>query len=266
MNFALILFLASLVTGIFWVLDRQVWRHQRPVGAPRPGWLEYTAGFFPVIFVVFLVRSFLFEPFNIPSGSMIPTLRIGDLILVKKYSYGIRVPVLNTLAISTGLPQRGDVAVFRYPKDESVDYIKRIVAIPGDRIEIEGKQISVNGKLVERKDLGIFADASSNRPARLYEESMEGRRYQTLNDEGAPAFFFMEAFSHREACDRTVGGIRCTVPAGHYFAMGDNRDNSADSRIWGFVPERNLVGQAFMIWFNFGEVVSGRFDRLGFFE
>lgn len=263
MNFALILLLLCLATGSLWVADRLVWRKARPEGAHRPAWLEYTAGFFPVLFFVFVIRSFLFEPFNIPSGSMIPTLRIGDLILVQKYTYGVRLPVVHTKLIETGSPARGDVAVFRYPKDESVDYIKRIVGLPGDIVAVEAKQITINGDQVQRVDEGVFADPGSIRTSRRFTEQIGERRYETLNDIDSPEFFELESFPNRESCERTPAGIRCKVPDGHYFAMGDNRDNSADSRIWGFIPERNLVGKAVVVWFNGSEVFSGQFSRLG---
>ena len=266
MNFALVLFLLCLVTGVLCFADRLIWRKARPAGAPRPALLEYTAGFFPVIFVVFVIRSFLFEPFNIPSGSMIPTLRIGDLILVKKYSYGVRLPISHRLLVQTGLPQRGDVAVFRYPLDTSVDYIKRIVGLPGDVVVYENKQLSINGQVVTKAPQGSFVDGASARVSRQFGESISSRNYSTLNDDGAGDFYLLESFPKQEACQRTALGLRCTVPAGHYFAMGDNRDNSADSRVWGFVPEGNLVGQAFLVWFNASEIFSGQFDRLGFFE
>ena len=266
MNFALILFLLCLVTGVLWFADRLLWRKARPAGAPRPALLEYTAGFFPVIFVVFVIRSFLFEPFNIPSGSMIPTLRIGDLILVKKYSYGVRLPISHQLLFQTGLPQRGDVAVFRYPLDTSVDYIKRIVGLPGDVVVYENKQLSINGQVVTKAPQGSFVDGASARVSRQFGESIGSRKYSTLIDDGVGDFYLLESFPNQEACQRTALGLRCTVPAGHYFAMGDNRDNSADSRVWGFVPEGNLVGQAFLVWFNASEIFSGQFDRLGFFE
>ncbi|MFZ9670768.1 MAG: signal peptidase I [Burkholderiaceae bacterium] len=266
MNFALILAMACLFTGILWFVDRLVWRKQRGPEAAQPLWLEYTAGLFPVLFLVFFVRSFLFEPFNIPSGSMIPTLRIGDLILVKKYSYGVRLPVVHKKVFDTGLPQRGDVMVFRYPKDESVDYIKRVIGLPGDTVSFINKQITVNGQPIEKKPVGGFLNPGATVPSLAFQESLGGKTYTSLNDPGAGDFLLAEAFPYRENCERVFGGMRCTVPAGHYFVMGDNRDNSADSRIWGFVPERNLVGKAFLIWFNADEIFSGQFSRLGFFE
>ncbi|MEY4083123.1 MAG: signal peptidase [Pseudomonadota bacterium] len=266
MNFALILAMACLFTGLLWLADRLVWRKQRGDQAVQPLWLEYTAGLFPVLFLVFVVRSFLFEPFNIPSGSMIPTLRIGDLILVKKFSYGVRLPVVHTKVLSTGQPQRGDVVVFRYPKDESVDYIKRVIGLPGDTVSFVNKAISINGQPVAKTSLGAFDASGASRPALAFREQLGHKQYTTLNDQGAGDFLLLEAFPYRENCERVFGGMRCTVPAGHYFVMGDNRDNSADSRVWGFVPERNLVGQAFLIWFNADEIFSGQFSRLGFFE
>lgn len=266
MNFSLILFLICLATGAFWIADRLVWQKSRPAGAGRPAWLEYTAGFFPILAIVFVFRSFLFEPFNIPSGSMIPTLRIGDMILVQKFSYGIRLPIVNQLILPLGQPQRGDVVVFRYPKDPSLDYIKRIVGLPGDTVVYENKQLSINGQPVPKTPQGAFLGTSGQRPAQQFEEQLGQHRYTTLNESGENAFYFIESFPHRESCERTAAGIRCTVPAGHYFAMGDNRDNSADSRIWGFVPDRNLAGRAILVWFNFDDLMAGRFDRLGSIE
>jgi len=208
MNFALILFLLCLVTGVLWFADRLLWRKARPAGAPRPALLEYTAGFFPVIFVVFVIRSFLFEPFNIPSGSMIPTLRIGDLILVKKYSYGVRLPISHHLVFQTGLPQRGDVAVFRYPLDTSVDYIKRIVGLPGDVVVYENKQLSINGQVVTKAPQGSFVDGASARVSRQFGESIGSRNYSTLNDDGAGDFYLLESFPNQEGCQRTALGLR----------------------------------------------------------
>lgn len=266
MDFALILFVLSLFTGVLWSADRWLWSKQRPQVASRPLVLEYTAGFFPVIAIVFFIRSFLFEPFNIPSGSMIPTLRIGDLILVKKYRYGVRLPVVDTLIFSTGLPERGDVAVFRYPKDDSVDYIKRIVGLPGDRVRYIDKRLIVNDQPVAKTPEGSFVDTDSAKVAGQFSEQLGDHRYRTLNDEGDPRVYLLESFPFRENCRRLMGGLECLVPDGHYLAMGDNRDNSADSRFWGFVPEANLVGEAVLVWFNFGEVFSGNFSRLGWVD
>jgi len=263
MNFALIVFGLCVVTGVLWFADRFLWQPKRDPQAARPIWLEYTAGFFPVIFVVFVLRSFIAEPFSIPSGSMIPTLRVGDLILVNKFSYGFRLPIIHTKIASTGLPQRGDVAVFRYPQDESVDYIKRVIGVPGDIVRYENKRLIVNDTPVPTKSLDPFFD--SGRIALQFEERHGEKTYRTLNDDDRMGMGFLPQPGDR-GCQVTDQGLRCVVPQGHYLMMGDNRDNSSDSRVWGFVPERNLVGRAFFIWFNAGEVMSGKFDRLGQFE
>lgn len=263
MNFALIIFLLCLATGVLWAGDRWVWRKRRPEGAPRPIWLEYTAGFFPVIFVVFILRSFIVEPFSIPSGSMIPTLRVGDLILVNKFSYGIRLPIIHTKVVATGLPQRGDVVVFRFPEDETVDYIKRVIGLPGDVIRYENKRIYVNDQPITVKAMDPFFDAG--RISLQFEEQYGGKTYRTLNDDDRMAIGFIPNSGAR-GCQVSDRGLRCQVPAGQYFMMGDNRDNSSDSRFFGFVEERLLVGRAFFIWFNAGDVMNGKFDRLGGFE
>jgi signal peptidase I len=264
MNFALIVFVLCLITGALWFADRYVWRKRRASDAPRPVWLEYTAGFFPVILLVFILRSFIVEPFSIPSGSMIPTLRVGDLILVNKFSYGVRLPIIHTKVISTGLPQRGDVAVFRYPPDDRVDYIKRVIGLPGDVVRYENKRVTVNDQPIATKALDPFFDAG--RIALQFEERYGGKTYRTLNDDDRMPFGVFPELRGPDGCAITPAGLRCVVPAGHYLMMGDNRDNSSDSRVWGFVPEANLVGRAFFIWFNAGEVMSGKFDRLGSFE
>ena len=263
MNFALIIFFLCVVTGLLWAADRWAWKKRRPEGAPRPIWLEYTAGFFPVIFAVFMLRSFVVEPFSIPSGSMIPTLRIGDLILVNKFSYGVRLPIVHTKVLDTGAPARGDVAVFRYPEDETVDYIKRVIGLPGDVIRYENKRLFVNDQPVAAKALDPYFDAG--RISLQFEEQHGGKRYRTLNDDDRLPLGFLPPSGGR-GCQVTDRGLRCEVPAGHYFMMGDNRDNSSDSRVFGFVHERLLVGRAFFIWFNAGEVMSGKFERLGGFE
>jgi signal peptidase I len=254
MNFALILFILVVVSGIAWVADRYYFAPQRRIaGIERmPLWLEYTAGFFPVICAVFVLRSFIVEPFKIPSGSMIPTLQIGDFILVNKFTYGIRLPVINQKVLGLG--------------DESVDYIKRIVALPGDTILYQDKRLTVNGQALQYSVGEPYLDPENMRYAKRFAESfpadLGGNKHEILNDPDRPAGNFpAERFPGFENCEYQNEGLSCKVPAGHYFAMGDNRDNSADSRYWGFVPDKNIVGRAFFVWLNLGNL-----GRIGGFE
>ena len=295
-NFALLLFLATLVTGIYWVAERFYFLPQRQntVAAleandiqrraelskmgisqvdgditeakvrllMQPWWLDWTAGLFPVIIVVFLLRSFLFEPFKIPSGSMIPTLLVGDLILVNKFTYGLRLPVLNTKITAGTPPQRGDVMVFRYPPKPSLDYIKRVVGVPGDTVAYLNKRLTINGKALETNALPDFFDEDVMRYFKQFEETLGDKKHRLLNDADRPAFVpGADKFEGFEACTYTVEGVTCKVPDGHYFMMGDNRDNSMDSRYWGFVPEKNIVGKAFFVWMHFWD-----FKRIGRFN
>ena len=222
-----------------------------PKEVKEPLWVEWGASFFPVILIVFVLRSFLFEPFKIPSGSMIPTLQVGDFILVNKFIYGIRLPVINKKIISINNPQRGDVMVFRYPDDPSLDYIKRVIGLPGDTVAYQNKRLSINGQPVETTKIFDY-----HHPERLYYSDqyvarMSNIEYRYLNDSDAPAFIpDATQFPYRENCTYNAAGVICKVPEGHYFMMGDNRDNSRDSRFWGFVPDRNIVGKAFFIWLN----------------
>ncbi len=295
-NFALLLLLATVVTGIYWLAERFHFLPQRQAAAVRleadtasrraelqrmgidkvdtdtreaqqkllaqPWWLDWTAGLFPVIVVVFLLRSFLFEPFKIPSGSMIPTLQIGDLILVNKFHYGIRLPVANTKVTAGNPVQRGDVMVFRYPPKPSVDYIKRVIGVPGDEIAYLNKKLTVNGQPVASEALPEYFDESTMRYFRHEREQLPGKTHDIIIDNERPAFIpGADEFPMRENCRYNVEGVVCKVPEGHYFMMGDNRDTSLDSRYWGFVPDRNIVGKAFFVWMNFGN-----FKRIGSFD
>lgn len=264
MNFALILFLLVVFTGVAWLLDKGVFApRRRSAGLDRrPAWLEYTAGLFPVIAAVFLLRSFLFEPFKIPSGSMLPTLVVGDLILVNKFTYGIRLPVIHTKVLDLGDPQRGDVMVFRFPKDPSVDYIKRVVAVPGDEVTYEGNRLTINGQPVAMREAGEFFDSERLAYHRQYSEKLGAVEHKLLTELGKPTYISgADEFPNRENCTYRQTGLTCKVPAGNYFVMGDNRENSLDSRYWGFVPERNIVGRAFFVWMNFGDLSRiGRFN------
>ena len=297
-NFALLLFLATVVTGVYWLAERLYFLPQRKRAAEQlqvsvtqrrselssqglrtdevdldkarnslllqPWWLDWTAGLFPVIVVVFVLRSFLFEPFKIPSGSMIPTLMINDLILVNKFHYGVRLPVLNTKIFDNHSPERGDVMVFRYPPKPSLDYIKRVVGLPGDEVAYLNKKLSVNGKPLDKSALPEFFDEDALRYTKQYQEvAADGqRKYRILNEDDRPSFVqATEDFPFRENCRYSSEGVVCKVPPGHYFMMGDNRDNSLDSRFWGFVPEKNIVGKAFFVWMNFGNL-----KRIGGFD
>ncbi|MFS0753663.1 signal peptidase I [Noviherbaspirillum sp. 1P10PC] len=295
-NFALILFVLTVATGIVWFLDVFYLSKQRRARADaalaefdarnarlaadgmaqethgrsaiaerllkQPTWVEYSGSFFPVIALVFILRSFLFEPFKIPSSSMVPTLQIGDLILVNKFTYGIRLPVVNKKIIDINTPQRGDVMVFKYPKDISLDYIKRVVGVPGDRVEYRNKKLSINGKDVSYKQLPDYLDEEHLTYSKQFEENLTGVSHRILNDDRAPAYVpNPDAFPRKELCSYNSEGFVCTVPAGHYFMMGDNRDNSLDSRYWGFVPDEYIVGKAFFVWMNLGNL-----KRIGSFH
>jgi signal peptidase I len=295
-NFALLLFLATIVTGLYWfaehlwflprrrraaeALDENAARRNADLTArgiavddPRladakhkvlaqPWWLDWTAGLFPVILAVFVLRSFLFEPFKIPSGSMIPTLLVGDLILVNKFTYGLRLPVLNTRLTEGTPPKRGDVMVFRYPPKPSLDYIKRVVGVPGDEVAYLNKKLTVNGQPVPEARVSDYFDRDAMRYFKQFQEQLGDKTHRLLNDDERPAFVpGVEEFPFKQNCRYSVEGVVCKVPEGHYFMMGDNRDNSLDSRYWGFVPDKNIVGKAFLIWMNFGD-----FKRVGSFE
>ena len=288
-NFAFLLFMASSVTGVYWLAERFYFLPAREAAArqlqqaddkrradlqskgiarvdgdiaqatetilAQPWWLDWTAGLFPVIISVFFLRSFIVEPFKIPSGSMIPTLLVGDLILVNKFHYGLRLPVLNTKITEGEKPQRGDVMVFRYPPKPSLDYIKRVVGVPGDTVAYLNKRLTINGQAVPTDSVPEFFDEDAMRYFKQFEEKFGTQSHRVLNDEQRPAFVpGADKFPGSEGCNYTIEGVTCKVPEGHFFMMGDNRDNSMDSRYWGFVPEKNIVGKAFFVWMNFGNL------------
>jgi len=258
LNFALFLLILLVVTGGVWALDLALLRNRRAHDAKQPWWVEYSISFFPVILIVFLLRSFLVEPFKIPSSSMVPTLLVGDFILVNKYTYGIRLPVVNRKIVELGRPDRGDVMVFRFPEDPSLDYIKRVIGVPGDRVEYRNKRLSINGKPVPLRQMDDYLSKERMQFSRRYIETVDGVGHEILLDDDAPAALMpARAFPHAGNCNYNSSGLACTVPPGHYFVMGDNRDNSSDSRVWGFVPDENIVGKAFFIWLNLNEL--GRF-------
>jgi len=258
LDFTLVLVLATLVSGLIWLADLLFFKPARVRKAAaaeegaevhEPLLVDYARSFFPVLLIVLLLRSFVAEPFRIPSGSMMPTLLVGDFILVNKFSYGLRLPVLGTKILPIGEPKRGDVVVFRYPKNPKVDYIKRIVGIPGDHIKVIGNKVWVNGKLLPHQLVGTYKgdDALRMAGAKIYRENLVGHKHDILLEK-----------------DGYIRNGNWIVPPHSYFAMGDNRDNSNDSRYWGFVPEKNLVGKAFVIWLHW-DWKDGAFDwhRIG---
>jgi signal peptidase I len=274
-DFAAVLVALTALTGVIWGLDAVLWKAKRRASAEailagagadesareqarkqaekiarEPHIVEYARSFFPVILIVLLLRSFLVEPFRIPSNSMMPTLLTGDFILVNKFAYGIRLPVIDKKIVAVGSPQRGDVIVFRFPKDPSIDYIKRVIGLPGDHVVYRDKVLYINGQRADQVLLGPYTGVGSGMVmtgATQLVEKLDDVKHDVLIDPR-----------------KNFGDIDLRVPDGHYFAMGDNRDNSNDSRFWGPVPEANLVGKAFMIWMNFDSANTGiDWSRIG---
>lgn len=240
MDFSVIMLILLVVTGAIWGLDRIVWAPQRTSSnddaSREPVVVEYARAFFPVILVVFILRAFIVEPFRIPSGSMMPGLLAGDFILVSKYSFGVRFPGINLKMIDSGSPKRGDVMVFRYPDDPSVNYIKRTIGLPGDHIIYRDKRLIINGVEMSQKLVAPYLMRESGQrltEMQFWTENLGGVTHDILK------------FGN----DRDLT-LEFRVPEGHYFVMGDNRDRSNDSRYWGYVPEDHLIGKAFLIWFN----------------
>lgn len=275
-NLPLILTLAVLITGLVWLFDalvlsrprktkvaavekqfsgialeteqqKNAYEEAKAVAGREPVLVEYSKSFFPVLFIVFFLRSFLVEPFQIPSGSMIPTLEVGDFILVNKFAYGVRAPVLNTEIIPVGKPQRGDVMVFFPPHAPETYYIKRVIGVPGDHISYNNHVLTLNGKVIEEK---LIAELPAGSPVlRMVKENIDGKEFT--------------AYKHIHPSRLSMHGS-WVVPEGHYFMMGDNRDNSLDSREWGFVSEDAIVGKAFAVWMHWEKFLSvPSFDHVG---
>ena len=273
MDFALILLIALIIFGTIWLIDKLFFRARRDkvlqdaieaetlnargvqtraVEVPRePVLVEYARALFPVIFLVLVLRSFIVEPFRIPSGSMLPTLEVGDFILVNKFVYGIRLPVINKKVIPLGSPDRGDVMVFRFPMDQRTNFIKRVVGLPGDKIVYDQKRLFINGQPVAYEDgqEWVYTDSGSR--------VIRGNEYTEMLGDNP----------HQMVIDQNRGTTRSehTVPEGQFFVLGDNRDHSNDSRVWGFVPEDHIVGKAFFIWFNWNRQNDGivSWSRIG---
>ncbi len=297
LDFSLVLLLLSLVTGVVWGIDQFVFRKRReaaaaallpPLTLREPGTVDYARSFFPVAFIVLIVRAFIFEPFRIPSDSMMPTLLDGDFIVVNKFAYGLRLPVADKKIIPTGEPQRGDVVVFRFPPNPNINFIKRLVGLPGDRVEVRNDQLIINGVPIPQVAQGYYSDPCYL-GLRLMEEKVGEHTHQVMsclsNDSlqhsrlmGPPPDGAPLPKCDRKKVERDAGNYLCSdnltansrdsrdsgdtrealvVPAGEYLMIGDNRDNSDDGRRWGFVRDEYLVGKATRIWFNFDLERSG---------
>jgi|SRR5579862_5865149 len=288
LDFSLLLVLVAAVAGLIWLIDHLLLAPMRaraasragrdPAAQPVPVTVDYARSFFPVALIVLLVRSFIFEPFRIPSDSMMPTLLDGDFIIVNKYDYGLRLPVVNRKFLRIGEPARGDVMVFRFPPDPSVNYIKRVVGLPGDRVRVINDQLIVNGQPVPLRLLRRYDDGCYHN-FRLDAEILDHHEHEVLSCQTPEEIVVPATASCTRKMDRNyecvepeVPGERdhgdheeMVVPPGHYLMIGDNRDNSYDSRYWGFVPEQNIVGKATYIWFNmdFGRSGGPNFHRIG---
>jgi signal peptidase I len=266
MSFAVILFALTLLTGAIALADRLSLAKRRGGGA-EPWWVEYAKSFFPVLLIVFLLRSFVAEPFKIPSSSMRPTLEVGDFILVNKFAYGLRLPILEQKVVAIGDPKRGDVIVFRYPVNPSQDFIKRVIGLPGDEVVYRDKQLSVNGVPLPQKPDGSYGYLEGLMyvtTERLTERNGDRKYTIAENPAAQPVYpLNVRSFPGKENCVYNDRGFTCKVPPGQYLMMGDNRDNSDDSRYWGFVPDDHIRGKAFFIWFNWDDISNLAFKRVG---
>lgn len=247
MNFALCLLVLSTVSGIIYLADVLFWAKKRKPNQKPARLIEYSRSFFPVFFIVLLLRSFIIEPFRIPSGSLEPTLLVGDFVAVNKFAYGLRLPVWDKKILSIANPKTGDIAVFRWPPDPSFDYIKRVIGVPGDKIRYHNKILTINNHPIKQTFLEYTTDESSGNTVAKYRENLNGIEHDIFIRPDVPAH-----------------DLSVTVPAGQYFMMGDNRDDSADSRFWGFVSEDNLRGKAMLVWMSWnGKTSMPRWSKIG---
>ncbi len=247
MNFALCLVILTAVSGIIYLLDVLIWSKKRKTQQQPSRLIEYSRSFFPVFLIVLLLRSFLVEPFRIPSGSLEPTLLVGDFLAVNKFAYGLRLPVWEKKVLPIANPKTGEIVVFRWPPDPSYDYIKRVIGVPGDKIAYRNKTLTVNGVEAKQTFVRYTTDESSGNAVAEYRENLNGVEHEIFTRPNVPAVDF-----------------EVTVPEGQYFMMGDNRDDSADSRFWGFVADKYLRGKAFLIWMSWnGKTDMVRWDRIG---
>ncbi|AIL33240.1 signal peptidase I [Basilea psittacipulmonis] len=264
---SIVIFFGTIFCLVVRIIGWKKWRHQEE--KDRRGIVNFAYGWTSVFVFLFVCRFILAEPFRIPSASMLPTLEVGDMVLVEHFSYGFRLPVLNTKVIPVSSPKRGDVIIFRYPKDWSTIFIKRVIGEPGDTVAYHKKQLIINGKPLRQEYLGPYINpeqmrSMGNVPAYQYREYLEdGTSYLTLQ---IPAFTSKlpehPDFPYAENCTFSGNDFECKVPEGHYFVMGDDRDNSEDSRFWGFVPDKNVAGKAYFIMMN----LKGNFKRIGTFD
>lgn len=265
MSFTAVLLIFVLFTSVVWFIHKGRLK-KNTNHADSNHFTDYMSGFFPIILIVFVLRTFVAEPFQIPSSSMRPGLIVGDFILVNKFSYGIRTPIINNVLVPVGNIERGDVVVFNYPENTKVNYIKRAIGLPGDVVEYKNKVLSINGTVVPDTTAGMQSYAENTRQygvinieAEAYQEKLGKHDFEILKMADQPSFLpqgVRPDFAYRNNCEYAEDGswFKCTVPEGNYFMMGDNRDNSEDSRYWGFVSDKLIVGKAFLIWMNFSDM------------
>ncbi|MBP7781867.1 MAG: signal peptidase I [Burkholderiales bacterium] len=261
-DFATVLLIFIIVSGVILLIDKLTWSKRRTKDQLKPHYVHYSREFFPVVLAVWILRSFLFEAYQIPSSSMRPDLTVGDFILVSKFNYGLRMPLTNKVVIPVNQVQRGDIIVFEDQTKPNRDLIKRVVGVPGDTISYIDKRLRINGKTLTYANDGSYdySETSSNGDILMHNqrwiENLTGVVHPIItNDQYPPVISEMvQNFSGKENCQYNDEGFTCKVPAGHYFMMGDNRDNSLDSRYWGFVPEQAILGKAIYVWMNFRDL------------